>query len=119
MSNRVDPKLNTILDPLPKINNIKPLNLRSKNFDSFPPLPTPKLQPLNKDAIKFVGLRNIPVDKKVSKKEIKKQVKKIKKEIKEIKMKEPSFIKNISQFALYFFISIIIFTLIMFFYKKK
>jgi hypothetical protein len=116
MSNRVEPKLNTILNPLPKENIIKPLNMRSKNFDSFPPLPTPKLQPLNKDTMKFVGLRNLPDDKKVSKKIIKKSLKKVKKYIKK---KEQSFLKNISQLALYFFSFIMIFTLIMFLYKKN
>lgn len=115
MSNRVEPKLNTILDPLPKENIIKPLNMRSKNFDSFPPLPTPKLQPLNKEVVKFVGLRNLPVEKNVTKKEIKKSVKELEKDIKK---KQPSFLKNVSQIAMYFFLLLIILTLIIFFIKK-
>lgn len=80
MSNRIEPKLNTILDPLPKTNIIKPLNMRSKNFDSFPPLKTPKLQPLNVEVVKYIGLRNIPNEKseKVKQKIIKS--KKIKEE---------------------------------------
>jgi hypothetical protein len=62
MSNRVPPILNTILDPLPKQNIIIPLNLRSKQINSFPPLKTPKLQELNKEIITipiFRGIKNI------------------------------------------------------------
>jgi hypothetical protein len=114
MSNRVDPKLNTILDPLPKENIIKPLNMRSKNFDSFPPLKTPKLQPLNKDSIKFVGLRNLPKD-RVSKK-IKKSVKKIKNKQQN---KQQNILQNISQLILYFFIFLIILTILKFLINKK
>jgi hypothetical protein len=63
-----EPVLNTILPPLPKTNEIIPLNLRSKSIDSFPPMATPKLQPLNKDRLTFPGLRggvedNKPVEK--------------------------------------------------------
>ncbi len=111
MSNRVDPKLNTVLDPLPKVNIIKPLNMNSKNFDSFPPLPTPKLQPLNTEVFKFPSLRNIPID-KVTKKQIKKTKKVIIK-------KDTNYLKNISQLAIYFFILLIILTIIIFFYKKN
>lgn len=54
-----EPVLNTILPPLPKTNEIIPLNLRSKSIVSFPPMATPKLQPLNKDRISFPGLKGI------------------------------------------------------------
>uniref|UniRef100_A0A6C0GZK7 Uncharacterized protein n=1 Tax=viral metagenome TaxID=1070528 RepID=A0A6C0GZK7_9ZZZZ len=59
MSNRVPPILNTILDPLPKENIIIPLNLRSKQINSFPPLKTPKLQELKKEIITFPIFRGI------------------------------------------------------------
>jgi hypothetical protein len=54
-----EPVLNTILPPLSKTNEIIPLNLRSKSIVSFPPMATPKLQPLNKDRISFPGLKGI------------------------------------------------------------
>ena len=57
MSNQ--PLLNTILPPLPKTNNILPLNLSSKEINSFPPLKTPKLQELNKQTVTSLGLQGI------------------------------------------------------------
>ncbi len=61
MSNRTEPKLNTPLPEMPKQNIILPLNLRSTQFNSFPNMKTPKLQPLNKDGIFFPNLRGIKV----------------------------------------------------------
>jgi hypothetical protein len=57
MSNRVEPKLNTQLDILPKENIIIPLDIRSVRQDSFPNMQTPKLQPLNQEIISYPGLR--------------------------------------------------------------
>lgn len=59
MSNRVPPVLNTILTPLPEKNIIMPLNIISKSYDSFPPMNTPRLQPLNKEIITYPNLRGI------------------------------------------------------------
>jgi hypothetical protein len=69
-----EPVLNTILPPLPKINKITPLDLRSKSFDSFPPLPTPKLQPLNIDRVAYLGFEGfttIPTTKETPNKKVK------------------------------------------------
>jgi hypothetical protein len=68
MSNRVEPVLNTVLPELPKTNVIIPLNIKSKSFDSFPPMATPKLQPLKIEVITYPSLRgisrkDIPVEK--------------------------------------------------------
>ena len=80
MSNRVEPKLNTQLDILPKENIILPLNLRSVQSDSFPNMKTPKLQPLNVEIVTFPGLRGAKSNNIVKyKKEIKPVVKKSKK----------------------------------------
>ena len=54
------PKLNTILDSLPKENVILPLNLSSKQIYSYPPIKTPKLQELNKQIYPIPpGLRGL------------------------------------------------------------
>jgi hypothetical protein len=63
------------LQPLPKINNIKPLDLVSNTYDSFPPMKTPKLQETKEETINYINLRNIPKDvpiKKIEKKKTKK-----------------------------------------------
>jgi hypothetical protein len=70
-----EPQLKTILQPLPKINNIKPLDLVSNTYDSFPPMKTPKLQETKEETINYINLRNIPKDvpiKKIKKNKVKK-----------------------------------------------
>lgn len=71
-----EPQLKTILQPLPKINNIKPLDLVSNTYDSFPPMKTPKLQETKVETINFINLRNIPKDVPIKKIEKKKTHKK-------------------------------------------
>jgi hypothetical protein len=71
MSNRVEPKLNTQLDNLPKENIIIPLDIRSVRQDSYPNMQTPKLQALNQEIITYPGLRgNKPIKKLEDKKKI-------------------------------------------------
>jgi hypothetical protein len=62
-----EPQLKTILQPLPKINNIKPLDLVSNTYDSFPPMKTPKLQETKLENINYIGLRNMPKYKPIKK----------------------------------------------------
>ena len=47
------------LPPMPKINLLPPGNLKSKKFDSFPPIKTPKLQELNKERVTYPSLNSI------------------------------------------------------------
>jgi len=71
MSNRVEPKLNTQLDNLPKENIIIPLDIRSVKQDSYPNMQTPKLQALNQEIITYPGLRgNKPIKKLEDKKKV-------------------------------------------------
>ena len=71
MSNRVEPKLNTQLDTLPKENIIIPLDIRSVKQDSYPNMQTPKLQALNQEIITYPGLRgNKPIKKLEDKKKV-------------------------------------------------
>ena len=51
MSNRVEPKLNTPLPELPKNNTLIPLDIISTQYNSYPNMKTPKLQPLNKEPV--------------------------------------------------------------------
>jgi hypothetical protein len=75
MSNRVEPKLNTQLDTLPKENIIIPLDIRSVKQDSYPNMKTPKLQALNQEIITYPGLRGNKPTKKNKKIEDKKVIK--------------------------------------------
>jgi hypothetical protein len=75
MSNRVEPKLNTQLDILPKENIIIPLDIRSVRQDSYPNMKTPKLQPLNQEIVTYPGLRGNKPTKKIEVKKVIKQVK--------------------------------------------
>jgi len=59
MSNVVQPKLNTILPPLPNKNIIIPLDIISNNYDSFPPMKTPIIQETNKNILTFPDLRGV------------------------------------------------------------
>ena len=59
MSNRIEPKLNTPLPELPKNNILIPLDIISIQYNSFPNMKTPKLQPLNKNILTFPSIRNV------------------------------------------------------------
>ena len=64
MSNVIQPKLNTILPPLPKKNIIIPLDIISNNYDSFPPMKTPIIQDINKNILTFPDLRGVIINEK-------------------------------------------------------
>jgi len=59
MSNRIEPKLSTPLPELPKNNILIPLDIISIQYNSFPNMKTPKLQPLNKNTLTFPAMRNV------------------------------------------------------------
>jgi hypothetical protein len=64
MSNVFPPKLQPDIPPLPKINNIIPLNLRSISFEIFPPLKTPKIMSEKREIITYPALiRNKLIEK--------------------------------------------------------
>jgi len=60
MSNIFPPKLMPILEPLPEINEIQPLNLISFHIPKYPPMKTPKLQDLQNETITYPLLRSQP-----------------------------------------------------------
>ena len=102
MSNRVEPILNTPLDPLPKENIILPLNLRSTQYNSFPNMKTPKLQEIKGENLHFPALRNSVVLIK------KKEIKPIKKPIEKPKKKSSNFLLILLLIAIIVFIIFII-----------
>ena len=57
MSNIFPPKLMPILEPLPEINEIQPLNLISFHIPKYPPMKTPKLQDLQNETITYPDFR--------------------------------------------------------------
>lgn len=111
MSNRVEPVLNTVLPELPKTNQIIPLNIKSKSFDSFPPMATPKLQPLKIEVITYPSLRGI------SRKDLIKEEPVVVKEDKII-IKEPQMINKMILIIMTIFIGILTYTLLNYMLKK-
>lgn len=61
MSNIFPPKLQPVLSELPDKNIIKPLDIISKSFDSFPPLKTPKIMTENKETIDYPAFYGIKI----------------------------------------------------------
>ena len=114
MSNRVEPVLNTVLPELPKTNEIIPLNIKSKSFDSFPPMNTPRLQPLKIEVITYPSLRGI------SRKDLIKEKPVVVKEDKEDKVveKESQMINKIILIIMTIFVGVLTYTLLNYMLKK-
>jgi len=111
MSNRVEPVLNTVLPELPKTNEIIPLNIKSKSFDSFPPMATPKLQPLKIEVITYPSLRGL------SKKDIIKEKPIVVKEAKVIKKKSTAN-NNTRLIIMTIFVGVLTYILLSYLFKK-
>lgn len=58
MSNVFPPKLMPKLEPLPKINNIHPMDYVSYSVPHYPPMKTPKLQDLQNETVTYPEFRN-------------------------------------------------------------
>jgi hypothetical protein len=58
MSNIFPPKLMPKLDPLPKINNLHPMDYVSYSVPYYPPMKTPKLQELQNETVTYPEFRN-------------------------------------------------------------
>lgn len=58
MSNVFPPKLMPKLDPLPKINNLHPMDYVSYTVPYYPPIKTPKLQDLQNETVTYPEFRN-------------------------------------------------------------
>jgi len=101
MSNIFPPKLMPILEPLPEINNIHPLDYVSNSVDKFPPMKTPRIQALQNETITYPEFRNqskpttiiYPAKKAIAPVEIIKEVKPIKDIVIENEVKEVKKIK--------------------------
>ena len=111
MSNRVEPILNTVLPELPKTNEIIPLNIKSKSFDSFPPMATPKLQPLKIEVITYPTFRGI------SRKDLIKEEPVVVKEERAIKKESPMINKTLL-IIMTMFVGVLTYTLLNYMLKK-
>ena len=58
MSNVFPPKLMPKLEPLPKINNLHPMDYVSYSIPHYPPMKTPKLQDLQNETVTYPEFRN-------------------------------------------------------------